>query len=139
MTQAGELTVTKIRIAHRLAEIEGITNLWEEWNRDFFINRFLFDESQSQKDNTRLLQAFYNRSESQLQLLGSFANQLRSALYEDITRLEMISNELEEGVRTLRLLPLSTMFGIFPRMVRDLARQEGKDRKSTRLNSSHRT
>ncbi|MFZ9737408.1 MAG: hybrid sensor histidine kinase/response regulator [Prochlorotrichaceae cyanobacterium] len=126
MTQAGELTVTKIRIAHRLTEIEGITNLWEEWNRDFFINRFLFDESQGKKDNARLLQAFYNRSESQLQLLGSFANQLRSALYEDITRLEMISNELEEGVRILRLLPLSTMFNIFPRMVRDLARQEGK-------------
>jgi two-component system chemotaxis sensor kinase CheA len=126
MTQAGELTVTKIRIAHRLTEIEGITNLWEEWNRDFFINRFLFDESQGKKDNTRLLQAFYNRSESQLQLLGSFANQLRNALYEDITRLEMISNELEEGVRTLRLLPLATMFNIFPRMVRDLARQERK-------------
>jgi two-component system, chemotaxis family, sensor kinase CheA len=126
MTQAGELTVTKIRIAHRLTEIEGITNLWEEWNRDFFINRFLFDESQGKKDNARLLQAFYNRSESQLQLLGSFANQLRNALYEDITRLEMISNELEEGVRTLRLLPLATMFNIFPRMVRDLARQERK-------------
>jgi len=126
MTQAGELTVTKIRIAHRLTEIEGITNLWEEWNRDFFINRFLFDESQGKKDNSRLLQAFYNRSESQLQLLGSFANQLRNALYEDITRLEMISNELEEGVRTLRLLPLATMFNIFPRMVRDLARQERK-------------
>ena len=126
MTQAGELTVTKIRIAHRLTEIEGITNLWEEWNRDFFINRFLFDESQGKKDNARFLQAFYNRSESQLQLLGSFANQLRNALYEDITRLEMISNELEEGVRTLRLLPLSTMFNLFPRMVRDLARQERK-------------
>ena len=125
MTQAGELTVTKIRIAHRLGEAESITNLWEEWNRDFFINRFLFDESQGQKD-ARLLQSFYNRAESQLQLLGTFANQLRSALYEDITRLEMISNELEEGVRTLRLLPLSTMFNIFPRMVRDLARQERK-------------
>ena len=126
MTQAGELTVTKIRIAHRLAETEAITNLWEEWNRDFFINRFLFDESQGQKQNLRLLQGFYNRAESQLQLLGSFANQLRSSLYEDITRLELISNELEEGVRTLRLLPLSTMFNLFPRMVRDLGRQEGK-------------
>ncbi|MGA1285406.1 MAG: hybrid sensor histidine kinase/response regulator, partial [Prochlorothrix sp.] len=159
MTHAGELTVTKIRVAHRLAEIEAITTLWEEWNRDFFVNRFLFDEAkgstgtspsyvsryspshhsspspsyspsyskkQSSVPQNQSLQAFYNRAETYLQKLGSLSEHLRSALYEDITRLEMISDELEEGIRTLRLLPLSTLFNLFPRMVRDLARQEQK-------------
>jgi len=159
MTHAGELTVTKIRVAHRLAEIEAITTLWEEWNRDFFVNRFLFDEAKSNTGTSpsyvsryspsyspsyspgyspsynkkqsgipasQSLQAFYNRAETYLQKLGSLSEHLRSALYEDITRLEMISDELEEGIRTLRLLPLSTLFNLFPRMVRDLARQEQK-------------
>lgn len=129
MTHAGELTVTKIRVAHRLGEIEAITTLWEEWNRDFFVNRFLFDEGKSTKNSKQQgqqLQQFYNRAEGYLQSLGNLAERLRSSLYEDITRLEMISDELEEGIRTLRLLPLSTLFKIFPRMVRDLARQEKK-------------
>ncbi|OLP17102.1 hypothetical protein BST81_17250 [Leptolyngbya sp. 'hensonii'] len=45
LTQAGELTVTKIRVAHRLAEVEGMANLWEEWSRDLFTNRFVLQDA----------------------------------------------------------------------------------------------
>ena len=126
MTQSGELTVTKIRVAHRLAEIDAITNLWEEWSRDLFMNRFLFHEAQQGKQVWRQLENFHSRTEQHLDLLGRLVGQLSSALYEDTTRLEMITDGLEEGIRTLRLLPLSTIFNLFPRLVRDLARQEGK-------------
>ncbi|MGP1384168.1 MAG: hybrid sensor histidine kinase/response regulator [Thainema sp.] len=126
MTQAGELTVTQIRVAHRLSEVEEIANLWEEWSRDLFVNRFLFDESQSRQTNARQLSQFYARAESHVEQLGKLVNRLRTAMYEDTTRLEGISDELAEGIRTLRLLPLSTMFNLFPRLVRDLARQEDK-------------
>lgn len=126
MTQSGELTVTKIRVAHRLAEIEAINNLWEEWSRDLFMNRFLFHEAQQGKPVWRQLEGFQTRTEQHLEQLGTLVGQLSSALYEDTTRLEMITDGLEEGIRTLRLLPLSTIFNLFPRMVRDLARQEGK-------------
>ncbi|MFH7241448.1 MAG: response regulator [Spirulina sp.] len=126
MTQSGELTVTKIRVAHRLAEIDAITNLWEEWSRDLFMNRFLFHEAQQGKQVWRQLESFHSRTEQHLDLLGRMVGQLSSALYEDTTRLEMITDGLEEGIRTLRLLPLATIFNLFPRLVRDLARQEGK-------------
>ena len=125
VTQAGELTVTKIRVAHRLAEIEAIANLWEEWSRDLFVNRSLFDEAQQRK-TPQTLQAFYTRAETYSEQLGQLVNQLRSTFYEDTARLETLSDELEDGIRTLRLLPLSTLFNLFPRLVRDLARQEGK-------------
>jgi len=126
MTQTGELTVTKIRVAHRLAEIEAITNLWEEWSRDLFINRFIFHEAQQGKQVFRQLEGFHNRTEHYLEQLGDLVGKLGSSLYEDTTRLEMITDGLEEGIRTLRLLPLSTIFNLYPRLVRDLARQEGK-------------
>lgn len=131
MTQAGELTVTKIRIAHRLAEIETISNLWEEWSRDLFLNRFVFDEviGDGGKQNSSALhrlKSFHGRTEDHLEQLGALIRSLRGALYEDTTRLEVLSDELEEGIRTLRLLPLSTIFNLFPRMVRDLARQQDK-------------
>lgn len=105
MTQAGELTVNKIRIAHRLGEVEAIANLWEERSRD-------------------LLRHQYN--ETHLEQFSSLINQLRRSLADDTARLEQISTNLEEEIRTLRLLPLATLFNLFPRLVRDLARQEDK-------------
>jgi two-component system chemotaxis sensor kinase CheA len=133
MTQAGELTVTKIRIAHRLAQIEEIVNLWEEWSRDTFVNRFAFEEiGRGNRDGAvkaplaGLVQNLHHRAEERLERLGAIVNRLRGAVYEDTARLEVVADELEEGIRTLRLLPLSTIFNLFPRMVRDLGRQEGK-------------
>jgi two-component system chemotaxis sensor kinase CheA len=125
MTQAGELTVTQIRVAHRLTEVDAIAALWEEWSRDLFLNRFLFDDVQAQRDPRQLSQ-FYARAEAHLEQLGQLATRLNTSLHEDVTRLESISDELEGGIRTLRLLPLSTIFNLYPRLVRDLGRQEGK-------------
>jgi len=126
MTQAGELTVTKIRIAHRLAEVDAIANLWEEWSRDLFLNRFLLEEIRKGNGNLQKLEGFHSRTETHLEQLGTLVNQIRRTLSEDTARLELISEDLEEEIRTLRLLPLSTLFNLFPRLVRDLARQEGK-------------
>ncbi|WP_079677978.1 hybrid sensor histidine kinase/response regulator [Planktothrix sp. PCC 11201] len=134
MTQTGELTVTKIRIAHRLNEIEDLVSLWEEWSRDAFVNRFVVHDLEnnlnrhiSEKGTIGQLQNYYHRSTERLEQLGSLINQLRNTFSEDIARLDIISDELEDGVRTLRLLPLATIFNLFPRMVRDLARQQGKE------------
>lgn len=143
MTQAGELTVTKIRVNHRLAEIEEIANLCEEYSRiksqssrmtlknesaqtDFFpVAASLFSLPQSSdlalsKDSSRTKEQFLDR-------LGMLVNKLRNSLYEDVQRLEVISDELSDGIRTLRLLPLATIFTLFPRMVRDLAKQQAKE------------
>ncbi len=126
MTQAGELTVTKIRIAHRLGEIEAIANLWEEWNRDLFTNRFAFSREQQGNVAHQRLESFHHHSEKRLEQLGHLVKTLQSSLSEDTTRLEQLSSDLEEGIRTLRLLPFATIFNLFPRMVRDLAQQQGK-------------
>jgi two-component system, chemotaxis family, sensor kinase CheA len=126
MTQSGELTVTKLRVAHRLVEIDAITDLWENWNRDLSMNRFLFHEVQQGKPVLPQLESFHNRAEQHLEQLGTLVNQLSRALHEDTARLDTITDRLEEGIRTLRLMPLATIFNLFPRLVRDLARQEGK-------------
>jgi len=126
LAQAGELTVTKIRIAHRLAELAAIAALWDEWNRDLFKNRCVFDGLHQGNDVLHWLEAFHGRTEEQLEGLGKRLQELQSSLYEDTARLELISDELEEDIRTLCLVPLTTIFNAFPRMVQDLARQEGK-------------
>ena len=42
-------------------------------------------------------------------------------------RLDFIAEQLESGIRTMRLLPMSTLFGLFPRLVHDLAREQRKE------------
>jgi two-component system chemotaxis sensor kinase CheA len=54
-------------------------------------------------------------------------NALNVLAQENSTRLDLIAGELREKIYTLRLLPLSTLFQLFPRVVRDLARQQAKE------------
>ncbi|TAO00769.1 MAG: hybrid sensor histidine kinase/response regulator [Phormidium sp. SL48-SHIP] len=159
MTTAGELTVTKIRIAHRLSEIEEVVAFWEEWAREagntpLKLNQPFQNELQKTIEQrgggTRgtnghvsrmgaaaqapisegALLNFYRlqeQNEARLETLGKLVNRLQVGIAEDTARLETLADEIEEGVRTLRLLPLSTIFNLYPRLVRDLARSQGKE------------
>ena len=133
MTQAGELTVTKTRLVHRLSDIEKLTNLWETWTREAFMNRLAFHQIETEQNESKKnaiviqLQNYYQRTEERLERLGTLVNRLKNRFHEDTARLELITEELESEIRTLRLLPLSTIFNLFPRAVRDLAKREGKE------------
>ncbi len=129
LTQASELVVTKGQLGDRVAEIDQILALWEEWNREAFVSRLTFDELERRWQTPELqpLQNFYNLLETRLEQLGVLLNRLRSTTYEDNAKLESVANELESGIHSLRLLPFSTIFNLFPRTVRDLAKQQGKE------------
>ena len=53
-------------------------------------------------------------------------NLLSARFSEDSTRLNVLTQEIESGIRNLRLLPASVLLELFPRMVHDLAREQGK-------------
>lgn len=129
MTQAGELTVTKNRIAHHISEIEEILTLCEECSRDAFVNRITLKDGEQHLHNGAVgrVQSFQHRTQERLERLGVLINQLKTEASVDSARLDVVANELESGIRTLRLLPLSTIFNLFPRMVRDLAKQQSKE------------
>jgi two-component system chemotaxis sensor kinase CheA len=129
LTQASELAVTKGQIGDRVAEIDQIIALWEEWGREAFVSRLTFDELERRWNTPELqpLQNFYNLVETRLEQLGGLLNRLRTTTSEDNAKLETVANELESGIHSLRLLPFSTIFNLFPRTVRDLAKQQGKD------------
>jgi two-component system chemotaxis sensor kinase CheA len=59
--------------------------------------------------------------------LGVQLERLKTSAAEDMARLEFLADNLESGIRSIRLLPLSTIFNLFPRMVRDLAREQRKE------------
>jgi two-component system chemotaxis sensor kinase CheA len=70
------------------------------------------------------------RSDNTQALLPRFDILLKQAcdlFSEDNARLDSTINLLEYQVRNIRLLPLSTLFALFPRMVRDLSKEQGKE------------
>jgi two-component system chemotaxis sensor kinase CheA len=129
LTQASELAVTKGQMGDRLAEIDQILGQLEEWNREAFVSRLTFEELERRLQTSELqpLQNFYNLVESRLEEMGVLLNRLRATTFEDNAKLETVANELESGIHSLRLLPFSTIFNLFPRTVRDLAKQQGKE------------
>lgn len=56
----------------------------------------------------------------------SIAN-IVSNLEKGILRLERISFELQEGITSLRLLPIKNVFRKLPRIIREVAQREGKE------------
>jgi two-component system, chemotaxis family, sensor kinase CheA len=126
MTQASELNVTKLRISQQMAEIEQISALWSEWSKQ---DSSIVTKIEQALDPELLqpLKQFLNNTEQRVDFLGSLINNLRTRASEDGTSLGIISDRLESGINGLRQLPLATVFNIYPRMVRDLARQQGKE------------
>lgn len=105
LTQVGELVVLEGRARHRLGLVETLLEQWSALQRG--------RPEASPEASTRRF--------------GGLLGQVREAMLEDGTLLESTVNLLSEQVRGIRMLPLSTLFARFPRMVRDLAREQGKE------------
>ena len=128
ITQASELAVTKLRISQQMTEIDRMLALFEGWSKYNPNGDNLFAEVESELTAEQLqpLRYFYNHARQYLNSFGDLASQLKTRASEDIASLNIVSDRLETGIQGLRQLPLSTVFNIYPRMVRDLARQQGK-------------
>ena len=129
MTHVGELSVTKNRVTHGLGRIEEISGVCERLSRGGVHLRSLLQEMGGAHSNgfhKKLLD--YHRQEADLlERLGVLLGDLKSFASEDSSKLTYVANELEGGVRSLRLLPLATILQLFPRMVRDITRSQGKE------------
>lgn len=123
MTQADELSVTKLQVAQRVDDISALLNLWEDWTRE----TTKWKQHQDHFSSQETLQQYEELNQNHLQQLGSMLTQLRSFVSEDTSRLTSVANDLESGLRKLRLMPLSSVFSLFPRMVRDIGKQQDKD------------
>ncbi len=127
MNQAGELVVTKIRMARRLAETSQLTTYWEEWSRLVSEHGVMRGNEIDMVVPSEQMSLPGSPEKNHGEKMGILINDLAKGLYEHQQRLEAISLKLEEGIRTARLLPFSTIFQLFRRTVRDMARELSKE------------
>jgi two-component system, chemotaxis family, sensor kinase CheA len=123
MGQSGEITVINQQIASRLLDLDTLLELWENSNRDYQYLQNLLQQTPTQSPIHRQL----SQIDRQREQMGDLINKFKKAIGSDSSRLELVTSSLESGVKKLRLLPMATIFNLFPRMVRDLAKTQSKE------------
>lgn len=123
LTLVGELSVIEGRGQHRLLLMDSLLEQWTMLERSRRKYQTMLRGTGIGAKTSEALHA----EGKVLAQLGDRLKEARDAFYEDGARLETTVNTLEERVHAARLLPLSTVFALFPRMVRDLAKQQGKE------------
>jgi two-component system chemotaxis sensor kinase CheA len=129
MTQAGELLVAGLKIDQRFKDVEEISHSIEDWNREWLkisaeYSHLLQDD---RYEEMQPLLKFLDVAQQILKTLAARLSDLRRSFSRDVLQLSRVTNDLGESVMKVRMLPVSTVFDAFPRMVRDLAREKGKE------------
>ena len=140
VNQIGELISTKIKITKRLSEISLLEKDFEEWQKDFskiLQTIKLQDKTFSQTEFQKLTD---NRKDIQKQIISSLSeqnknlnslisnfSQIQRSIIEDDTKMRLLIDDFDSMIKNIRILPLATVFHLFGRMVRDIAKERGKE------------
>lgn len=129
LSMAGELVVSTTRAVRAKTELQLLVDLRDEWTRAASASRRTLREVSAEAGASvrvvRELERVVARETERLEVLGRLLERLSSS-NNDLDRLGTVVYEMEAAIRGVRLLPLSTVFGVFPRSVRDLSRSSGK-------------
>ncbi len=129
MTQAGELLVAGLKIDQRLHDVEDIGHSIEEWNREWLKARSTHSNllHNTEHEVIRPLVKLLDMNQERLRVLSTQVVELRRGFSSDALHLSRVTSDMGEEVMKVRMLPVSTVFDAFPRLVRDVARELGKE------------
>lgn len=137
ISQTGELIINGIKTKKHLSELQKLNLKLDDWNSLFrkTLNYIKYYEKKSNvktdyyDNNASLTKQLLNLFQSNLleinDLIGN-VDKLYKKIHEDDVKLNHIIVEIENIVKNIRVLPLATVFHMLPRMVRDIAENNGK-------------
>ncbi len=140
--QIRELVVSKIKTNEQISLTKKINNDLLDWQKNFakmgyyikyFDKKYISNPMNSKDWDLRTIMA-YNKQLCTLadQHYEKIANVMKEMQYlfkqlqESETLLNATTNEIDNMVKNMRILPLSTIFQLFPRMVHNIAREKNK-------------
>ncbi len=138
VAQTGELIINVIKTQEHLSVIEKLNSKLSYWySESKKISNFLkyFDKrivlSNNYDDVTvnfyKKIYAYFYENASRLTDFQSDINYLFKKVLEDDTKLNQVIMEVEHISKNIRVLPLATVFHMFPRMIRDIAKAANKE------------
>ncbi len=140
--QIGELIVSKIKTNEQLSLAKKINNDLIEWQKNFvkmgyyikyFDKKYLSNPLGEDIHDFRKIIA-YNKQlcalseqhNEKITFLIKEMSHLFRQIQESEAKLNSTTTEIEAMVKNMRILPLSTIFQLFPRMVHNIARDKNK-------------
>jgi two-component system, chemotaxis family, sensor kinase CheA len=133
MAQVGELLAARIGAEHRSAEVrtlfDSLFAIEESWRKTHPARtlELALEGDESALGDARALVAFLESSEEKLKEVRVGLSELRRKFESDSRRMAQVTTDLQDDVRRTRMLPVSTVFDSFPRMVRDMTRELKKE------------
>jgi two-component system chemotaxis sensor kinase CheA len=139
--EVGELQNARIGAENHEGMLEALRNDVAEWELQWRqlrsrFNRFMRIFDEAGKDfhvrdeaygDLRQLLDFLSEQGTRLRTMTTSLDSVHAGLRTDSRRMAQVAGELENGILVARMLPVSTMLAGFPRMLRDLARECGKE------------
>ena len=138
VNQLAELIITKIKTEKNLEKIDLIKSVNENCQKDllktsnylrYYNRKYLQGNGNEQYTTAFVKQVFSLLSDITQNISRTIydLNSLYRSSKEDDMKMRIIIDEMESMVKNIRVLPISTVFNSFSRMVRDIAAEKGKE------------
>ena len=125
--QVEEMLAAKLLAQQRRQELSSMQMLVAQWNKEWSS----FDSLAAESPQANLAQAelhtLLDQNATFIKTLNQQLNSIVRATEQDQRMIGRMVDELLEDMKKVLMLPFSTVLEVFPRLIRDLARQYGKD------------
>ena len=121
----GEVVIHRMKSSAKVAQAKRLSKLGREVQKSIasLSEAMKKDRSPQNAEMTKWL----SQCAAQIQKLREHTLRLHDQVSMEAFHLDPIVDELQARVKEVKMLPLSTIFEGFPRMVRDIASQQGKE------------
>jgi two-component system chemotaxis sensor kinase CheA len=141
---AGELVVTRVKSTHKASSLRRMTHQMRSTNKllaelhgmvkdaldvtDEFITsgQHLLRASPEQEKAAHVMAQLHTLDVAFREVHRGMTR-LSDEMQGELFQLGPVIDELQRRMKEIRMLPLATLFDAFPRLVRDLSREQGKD------------
>lgn len=133
MAQASELAVSKMQGEERTRVLGEMIQKLTRWQREWRSVRAAYirlarrmQDSETPDAELTTIFKFLESNQRYLKESNRELAQLRQVLAQDNMQLSTLADQLQDDISGLRMMPFETIVGAFQRMVRDIARDMGK-------------
>ncbi|MGJ0535052.1 MAG: hybrid sensor histidine kinase/response regulator [Methylocystis sp.] len=125
--QAEEMLAAKLLIQQRRQELASMQNLAAAMHKEWSNFSSQYPDVQHTLAQQPQLQELLEQNAAFIKSLNHQLNAIAKSTEQDQRMIGRMVDELLEGMKKALMLPFSTVLEAFPRLVRDLAKQHGKD------------
>jgi two-component system chemotaxis sensor kinase CheA len=130
MASMGELMGSRMRTMQRIIDLQTMQKRINRWHKEWRHlrgNLKSLERKHYEDNNLNQFFSFMHHNADNLKHIHTDINVLVRQFMNDCDQLIFISDDLQDKIRNVRMQPISSLFDQFPRMIRDLSRNQGKN------------